>query len=151
MRTLLLLALLLLPSSLIAAPTAGMRDYQTVRAAAVLTNAYVATTPLNMKINNQLACLVSFTLGSLTSAEIKVQYSDDNSTYFDETILNTAAGGTTADEFISPLRVNVYQLSATSAKLIAVPVMARYVRLAIKGTGAVGGSSATIQCYAGVI
>jgi len=58
----------------------------TIRASAILTNSYVAGTTINnANHEDQLIIYVDFTIGSLTSAELKVEFSDDDITYYQET------------------------------------------------------------------
>lgn len=123
------------------------RQYQSVRASAVLTTSYVGSTAVDARYDDQLHCLINFTIGSLTSAEFKFQYSQDNSNWFDEGIM--VGGSTSSDEYISTFRSKVSQITATSTKTVIVPVLARYVRIAIKGTGTVTSSLAAIGCYSG--
>lgn len=120
----------------------------TIRAAAVLTTSYVASDAVNIMDCNQAMLFIDFTIGSLTSAELKFQFSHDNVSWYDETERQVPA--VTADESIGALRVCVHQLSATSAKPIPVPLKAQYVRVMAKGTGTVTDSSLTLKLVAGV-
>lgn len=128
----------------------GIRTFAVVRSAAVLTTSYVSTDSVNMANNNQLVCFLAASLGSLTTIETKVQYSNDNTTWFDDAVFDTGSGGVTGDEYIAPLRVNVYQLQASGSKTLYTPAMARYARLMVKGTGTVTGSSLAVSCFAGI-
>jgi hypothetical protein len=143
----LLVALLLLVAGNSHAAEVIPRQYQSVRASAILTTSYVGSTAVDARYDDQLHCLINFTIGSLTTAEFKFQYSQDNSNWFDEGIM--VGGTTSSDEYISTFRSKVSQLAATSTKTVIVPVLARYVRIAIKGTGTVTSSLAAVGCYSG--
>lgn len=128
-----------------------MQDYaiQAVRASAVLTGSYVAGTVisyanLNPALRNQLVLLVSFTIGSLTTAEIKVEYSHDGTTYFQETF--ESISGTT-----STLSLGVYQIGATGNYVIAIPIKASYIKISSKGTGTVTNSLLAIDAVVGTV
>lgn len=123
----------------------------TIRAAAILTTSYVASTDVNAGNGNQAVVGINFTKGSLTSAQIKFQYSRDNgATWLDYTISDTANGTTSSNEFIAPLRVWVHQLDTTCDVEIPVPLKANRFRVLVKGTGTVTSSSMTITCLVGV-
>lgn len=126
------------------------QDYvpQAVRAAAILTNAYVAGTVLdysnvNPALKNQLNLLVQFTKGSLTSASIKVEYSHDGSTYYQETFENISGATST-------LSAGVYTMTASNNYVISLPIKFSYIKVSIIGTGTVTSSSATIDAVVGV-
>lgn len=130
------------------------QDYQiySVRAAAILTNSYVAGTiigsPTGVGENiqyqeNQLVLLVQFTIGSLTSASIKIETSPDNTTFFQECGGVYAAGVTTVTQ-------NTYLLSASGNYRIPVPIKDRYFKISVIGTGTLTSSSMAIQAMMGV-
>lgn len=123
-----------------------MIDYisKTVRDAAILTNSYVAGTVLSeTNVYNQLILLVDFTIGSLTSLQIKVETSNDGTTYYQETALSTSGGTTTAT-------VNEYSFSATGKYRIPIEINDRYIKISAKGTGTVTSSSCAITASLGV-
>lgn len=105
-----------------------------VRASAILTDAYVAGTVLaDMEKFNQLILEVSFTIGSLTSAEVKVEYSQDGTTYYQDTNKSISSGTST-------LYLANYTFSATGNYQIEVPIVARFIKVSVKGTGTVTNS-----------
>jgi len=120
-----------------------------LRASAVLTNAYV-TYPINETLSdgttgifdcsgfNQLLVYTNFTIGSLTSASIKVEFSADNVTWYQETLL-AISGGTSTDS----LGVHLY--GASGNYRLALPVADRYIRVSITGTGTVTNSLAVLD------
>lgn len=123
-----------------------MQDYTTrsVRSSAVLTGSYVAGTVLtDIHLYNQLILEINFTIGSLTSAEVKIEFSRDNSTFIQETFQSIAAG--TATETLG-----IHQISATGVYTIAIPIKYRYAKISVKGTGTVTSSLMDITAIIGV-
>lgn len=133
------------------------RQPATIRTAAILTDSYVAGNVLGAesstvaspadiaRVNeyNQLILYVAFTKGSLTSAEFKVEFSPDNSTFYQESAM-LIAGGTITDS------VAEHTITATGNYRIAIPMNDRYVRVSAKGTGTVTNSSMGITAILGV-
>lgn len=125
-----------------------------IRPAAILTNSYVAGAILGAETSttlsqpneyNQLMLYVSFTKGSLTSAEIKIEFSPDNSTYYQETgeKIDTSTG-------IATDAVIEHQLTATGNYRFAIPCTDRYIKVSAKGTGNVTSSSMKIEAALGM-
>lgn len=129
----------------------NQQDYvlQSIRTAAILTTSYVAGTVIsydnaNPALRNQLNLLVSFTVGSLTSAEIKVEYSHDGTTYFQDTF-ESISGGT------STLSLGNYTFSSTGNYVISIPIKFSYIKISSKGTGTVTSSSLKIDAVIGTV
>ncbi len=134
----------------------------TIRASAVLTTSYVASDAVDVGNCNQLGVFLDFTKGSLTSAQIKFQFSPANNPtntkaspasdteWYDYPISDTANGTTSSDEFIAALRVYVDQVDTTGKKVYFLPAKARKFRVLVKGTGTVTSSLMAIICVAGV-
>jgi hypothetical protein len=116
----------------------------TVRSSAVLTNSYVAGTVLETFLQNQLVLMVNFTKGSLTTAEVKLEFSYDGTNYVQETF-RLITGGSSAET----LGEHVY--SASGAYTIDLPIMYRYVRVSAKGTGTVTDSLMGITAVIGTV
>lgn len=125
-----------------------------VRTAAILTNSYVAGTILGAETltalsqpneYNQLILLISFTKGSLTTAEVKIEFSSDNSTYYQETgeRVDTTTGIATDTAII-------HQFSATGNYRLAIPCNDRYIKVSAQGTGTVTSSSLKIDAVLGI-
>jgi hypothetical protein len=109
-----------------------------VRAAAILTNAYVAGTVItDAQSYNQLIVECDFTIGSLTDTQIKVEFSWDSTNYFQETFSAVTAG-------VSTESLGVHKLAATGKYTIAVPIVARNIKISAIGTGTVTSSSLAI-------
>lgn len=121
-------------------------DYvkKAVRSAAILTDSYVAGTVLeNTHEYNQCTVLVDFTKGSLTSLEVKVEFSPDGTTYYQETAQAVSAG--TATETLME-----HTFTASGKYRIPIQVNDRYIKVSTKGTGTVTSSSATVDVILGV-
>lgn len=122
------------------------QDYvlRPVRSAAILTGSYVAGTVLDSTHQyNQLVLYVDFTIGSLTSLQVKVEFSADGTAYYQETVATFSAGTSTAV-------VNEYSMAATGKYRIAIPVSDRYVKVSAKGTGTATASSCAIDAVLAV-
>ena len=118
-------------------------DNAIIRASAVLTTSYVAATVIsNAEGFNQLVLYVDFTIGSLTTAEMKVEFSDDGTTYYDEISETITAGTATA----LPL---VHAVGATGKKRYMIPIKDKYIKVSVKGTGTVTGSLMAIKAFLG--
>ena len=120
-------------------------DYKlkTVRDNAILTNSYVAGTVIeNVQFQDKMIVLADFTKGSLTSAEIKIEFSPDNNNWYQESV-RTATGGSLAESLAE------HTLSATGKYRIPIDIKDRYIRISAKGTGTLTGSSMKIDCIIG--
>ena len=124
----------------------------TIRSSAVLTGSYVAATvvgpeglapdidPVN---NNQLGLLVNFTIGDLTSAELKVEFSDDGSTYYQETA-SSVSGDTSTETLVE------HSFASTGNYRLLIPIVDRYIKVSVKGTGTVTSSLMDLEAIIGV-
>lgn len=121
-----------------------------IRDAAILTTDYVAGTvwgpadggghaPRN---SDQLVIYVDFTKGSLTTAELIVEFSPDGTNYYQETNESVSGGTNTATAAL-------HQMTATGAYRFMMPIKDEYIRISIKGTGTVTSSSAKIKAAIG--
>ena len=121
------------------------QDYinRPVRSTAILTNSFVAGTTLENANNyDQLQVLVQFTKGSLTSAEVKVEFSPDNSTFHQETF-DSVSGGT------NTISLGEHTMTASGNYRIAIPLKDRFIKISVKGSGTVTNSSMTIDAVLG--
>lgn len=121
-----------------------------VRPAAILTNSYVAGTVLgtgttsNLEYNSTLVLDIDFTMGSLTSGEVIVEFSTDGTNYFQEVIdaVNTTTGIVTEKPAIRTF-------TATGKYHLSLPVMSKFIKISAHGTGTVAGSSMSIVASIG--
>ena len=131
-----------------------MQNYTkfSVRSSVILTTDYVAgttigvysTTALSNRIHdrNQLLVYLSLTIGSLTSVQLKVEFSDDDTTYYQETG-STISAGLSADDLL------VHEFTATGNYRLATNIKDKYVKISIKGTGDTTNSLALIDAIIG--
>lgn len=132
-----------------------IEDYpiKTVREAAILTTSYVAgeiidgTCDLTNQKNqanlfNQSVLYVDFTKGSLTSAEIKIEFSYDGTNWYQETFGSISSG-------VETNTVGEHKIEATGSYRILTPIKDRFIRVSAKGTGTVTGSEMTIKSLLG--
>jgi len=99
----------------------GMEN-DAVRAAAVLTTSYVASSTFVMDRGNQLNLLCSFTIGSATAVRIKVEFSADKTTWVQETDV-TLSGGVATHQTI------YHRMTATGQFDIAIPTNYDFYRV----------------------
>lgn len=128
-------------------------DYvvQNIREAAILTGSYVAGTVIGLdsdvttqaQLANECVLLVDFTKGSLTSCEIKIEFSTDNTTFYKLPYVNAPTSG------VSTVEAYTLQLTASDKLWIPFPVKARYIKVSAKGTGTVTSSSLTLDVILG--
>lgn len=113
------------------------QDEDTVRAAAILTTGYVASSTFDTDRANQLNLMCSFTIGSADACRIKVEFSQDKATWFQETDVNLAAG-------IATHQVIVHRWTATGNYDIAIPTNYRHYRVSALAETDATGTSLTI-------
>ena len=82
---------------------------------------------------NQLELEVEFTLGSLTSAEIKIEFSDNNTTFYQQAF--SAISGS-----VNSLTLGVNTLIASGNYLLSLPISSKYIKISSHGTGTVTNS-----------
>ncbi len=140
------------------------QDYKTfsVRSAAILTNSYVAGTVIGpapianpagalpvsspgieLTSENQIVVLVKFTIGSLTDARIKLEFSNDGSTYYQETFATISTG--TETDYLGE-----HVFTASGNYRIPVQLKDKYLKISAIGTGTLTSSSMTIDTVIGV-
>lgn len=133
-------------------PILAKYNFYPVRASAVLTNSYVAGTVLGsgsvtsgvVNLNNQLILYVQLTLGSLTTAEIKIEFSNDGTTYVQETYDDIAASTGIVTE-----RQMVRTFAANGNFRIPIQMNDKYVKISAHGTGTVTNSLMAIDAVIG--
>ena len=120
-----------------------------IRSSAILTWSYVAATVMwQSDANaaqelNQFVCLVDFTIWSLTTLEIKIEFSDDWVTYFQETASSISWGTAT-------MTALEYSFAASGNFIIASPFKAKFVRVSAKWTGTATSSTLALTWILGV-
>lgn len=115
-----------------------------VRSSLIVTNSYVAGTTVEKRhLKNQLVLLVDVTIGSLTSVEVKLEFSDDNSNFYQETV-QSVSGGTLTETLAE------HEFTATGLYRVLVPTKDKYIRISTKGTGTVTGSLVQVDVISGV-
>ena len=126
-------------------------SYQAVRSSAVLTGSYVGgtvlgtpgTVPLQSYLLNQVVIYIDLTLGNLTSAEVKVEFSNDNSDFYQETAVAISGG-------VAGTSLLAYTFTASGKYRIPVPVKDKYIRISAKGTGDVTNSLMAVNAIVGI-
>lgn len=117
-----------------------------VRADAILTNAYVAGTVIDdCERYNQLMLALKYTKGSLTNFKIKIEYSFDGVTFYQQTNVSVSGGDSTGNP-------NIYTFApAASVNVeLEIPIKCHQVRVSVLGTGTVTSSSMKIDAVLGL-
>lgn len=120
-----------------------------LRDAAVLTTAYVPATVINYanlvpSQYSQLNVYITFLLGSLTDARIKIEFSNDGVTWFQETFSSISSG-------VDTMAVGEHKISADGNYRLSVPIKDSYIRVSVKGTGTVTSSSVALDAAIGSV
>lgn len=127
-------------------------DYKTlpIRPAAILTGSYVAS-PVDFsgpdvlpEAENQIVLYVDFTIGNLTSAQLIMEFSADNTNWYQESYEEVPTAG------VANCVPYTRSISASGTYRFAVPIKDRYIRVSAKGTGTATGSSMTITGIIGI-
>ena len=132
-----------------------MMDFTTrpVRSSAILTNSYVAGTVIDlsqasMKFN-QLILNCDFTKGSLTSLKIKIEYSNDGTTYRQLATQGVSSGTITLTpaEFVMICSA----LGATQSFVLEIPIKYRYIKVSFLGVDTVTNSLLAVDAILGEV
>jgi len=115
---------------------------ESVRSAATLTDSYVAGTVLTPAGKyNQLIVYWQFTKGSLTTGELKIEFSADGGNTYNQETFAAVSGDTETDT------LGEHAVSATGKYRIPVAIGPgeTHIKISVKGTGTVTSSSATVD------
>lgn len=117
----------------------------TIRAAAALTDSYVAATIVTGAGDyNMLLITGIYTKGSLTSLNIKIETSVDGTDYVAETVLKYTNG-------VATMYTGSFNTTEDGNFKIAIPITATHIKVSAQGVGTVTDSSlkltATLQQY----
>src|SRR6266478_6473822 len=104
--------------------------YKNVRSAAILTNSYVAGTVIGAEDGagdyphngNQLIVYVDVTLGSLASVQVKLEFSHENSSYFQEGF-SSISGAT------DTMNLGEHSFSVSGKYRLAIPIKDKYIKI----------------------
>ena len=119
-----------------------LRSYA-VRTSSALTASYVAGEDMDAKDCNTLVLYIDYVGNNLTSADIKISYSYDASTWYQESMTAAATGTTTQYE-------NIHKFSSDGSYRLKIPVLDRFVKIESIGNGTVTGSLLAISSYVGI-
>ena len=149
---LLIIILILTPSIIAEQPTVyrfnhssrgsgvAVTGYAKIRTAAILTTSYVNTESVEFDQFKELCILFDITQGGLTSFEYKVWISKNGVDWFQEATESVASGVITdaACYYTMTLATDV-------AYFKVIPFNGRHIKLQVKGTGTVTGSSCSVE------
>lgn len=125
-----------------------------LRASAILTGSYVGALISSVigsgaRVNdfNQLIVYVDFTKGSLTTAELKIEFNPIGSAdLYSETSETSSVASNVDTRAVNEV---IHQLSATGKHRFAIPLCDGDVKISIKGTGTATSSLAAIKVALG--
>lgn len=130
-------------------------DFTPLRPSTVLTNSYVPLPVLGEydanndligqpHLNNQLILYVNLTLGSLTTAELIVEFSDDGINWVQETLdnINLTTGVITEQP-------SIRTFAASGKYRIPIKINDEHIRVSVHGTGTVSGSLMSVDAIIG--
>jgi len=106
-----------------------------VRSSTILTGSYVVGTVIGPEVlvedQNQLVLYISFTIGALTSGQVKIEFSNDGTNYYQESIADlTTTFGTSIEKVLE------HSYAASGNYRLPIEVKDRYIKISAKGTGA---------------
>lgn len=122
-----------------------------VRAAAILTTSYVAGIILGAarpwpREYNQLELFVDFTLGSLTTAELKIEFSPyqgSSPTFYQETDETAAVSANVDTKAVNTV---IHQFTLSGKYRLLIPIGGdEQIKISVKGTGTVTSSSMALD------
>lgn len=117
-----------------------------VRADAILTTGYVAGTVIDdCEGHNQLMLFFKYTKGSLTSFQVKVEYSFDGVTFYQQTFTSVSTGTSTG-----VLGSHTFAPAASANLELEIPIKCHQVKVSVKGTGTVTNSSLKVDAVLGL-
>lgn len=125
-----------------------------VRASAILTGAYVAGNVIGptssgvYKLDcgnfNQLKLILDFTIGSLDSCDVKVEFSEDGTTYTQYTGKSYAAG-------VETLTLTASRMTATGKYDYLIPISTKFIKVSALGNGTATSSLLAIDAVLSVV
>jgi len=123
----------------------------TIRSAAILTGSDVATDTIGtndlLYTNNQIILICNFTIGSLTTVDLKIEFSNDKTTWYQET--TDSVGAISSGVITITEGLTTRSLAKTGIYRIAIPINDKYVRVLCKGIGTATDSSLAIHAIIG--
>lgn len=95
---------------------------------------------------NQLELLINYSQdGTTTDTLIKIEFSVDNTNWFQESLQNYDPSGT---DTVAPL---VHKLSSTGTYRLPLPIKGRYIKISVKGEGTPTTSTIAITAVIGTV
>ncbi len=109
-----------------------------VRAAAALTTSYIASDVLKIQGANQLQLLVSFTKGSSDGCKLRIEFSEDQLTWYQESVADLLA---TNDVEHAPL---TRKINDSANFIISIPISASFLRVSSQAITSGTGTSLSV-------
>jgi hypothetical protein len=109
-----------------------------VRAAAALTTSYVASGNLNIQGANQLQLLVSFTEGDSDGCRLKIEFSEDESVWYQESVVEYPSDGDAEHAALTR------KIEDSANLVLSIPVSASFMRISSQAITSGTGTSLSI-------
>jgi hypothetical protein len=100
---------------------------KTLRESAVLTTSFVDSEIMNIQGANQVQLLVSFTKGDSTGCRMKLEFSEDRSTWYQESMTDESPSANDVEHTLIARKI-----SDTGNYAISIPVSASYLRVSVQ-------------------
>jgi hypothetical protein len=100
---------------------------KTLRESAVLTTSFVDSEIMNIQGANQVQLLVCFTKGNSTGCRLKVEFSEDQSTWYQESMTSEFPSANDVEHTLVARKI-----SDTGNYAISIPVSASYLRASVQ-------------------
>jgi len=110
-----------------------------VRTAAALTTSYVASDPINIQGANQLQLLAAFTKGSSDGCRLKIEYSEDQSNWYQESMISEFPAGNDVIHSLVTRRIK-----DSGSYVLSIPVSASFFRVSAQAITSGSGTSLSI-------
>lgn len=110
-----------------------------VRQAAALTTSYVASNAINIQGANQLQLLVSFTKGESDGCMLKIEYSEDKTDWYQESMVSEFPS--VNDVKHTPI---TRKIEDSANLIISVPISSSFLRVSAKAITSGTGTSLSI-------
>jgi len=122
------------------------QDYihKSIRAASVVTSGYVAATVIeDAHLLNQLVLLAQWTKVAATSLFLKVEYSNDKVTWYQESFSSVSGG-------VDTITLGYHVLDATGNYAIPIATKYKFIRISAQGNGNLTNTVLALEAIVGV-
>jgi len=123
-----------------------MQDYgfQTIRSVSQPTGSFVAGTVLEHKhLKNQLILKVDIVIGTAQSIEMKLEFSDDEINFMQESVTSVKSG-------VTDHELNIHRFKDSGSFRVAIPIKDKFIKISIKGNGTLTTTTVGVGSIVGI-